>query len=122
MNISPEQEREFQEADKCHLCNKKIDETFDKVRNHNHLTGQYLGASHNKCNLNYRIKFNKIQIPCFVHNLSNYDAHFIIAACKSKHGKVSCIPNNMEKYVSFSVGGITFKILLVLPNLVLHIW
>ena len=55
------------------------------------------------------MKFSSILIPCFIHNLSNYDAHFIVAAAKSKHGKIDCIPNNMEKYISFSVGGVTFK-------------
>ena len=52
--MSEENERDFQTATVCHLC-KKIVANEDKVRNHNHVTGEYLGATHNACNLNYNV-------------------------------------------------------------------
>ena len=41
--------------------------------------------------------------------LENYDAHHILRAAKERHGKIKCIPTNTEKYITFSVGGVTFK-------------
>jgi len=66
------------------------------VRDHCHLTGDYRGAAHSNCNLNYKIpKF----YPVFIHNLANYDAHLFI---KNLSGKISCIPKTEEKYISSS--------------------
>ena len=44
-----------------------------------------------------------------LHNLKNYDAHHILRGAKTRHGKMSCIPTNTEKYITFKVGGVTFK-------------
>ena len=85
MQISEEEQTQYNQETICHLCRKEIQDRGDKLRNHDHLTGQFLGAAHNQCNLNYRMRFNTIQIPCFIHNLSAYDAHFIVAAAKGKH-------------------------------------
>ena len=68
------------------------------------------GPAHSSpCNINLRIRAQSIQIPCWFHNLKGYDAHLIMQSVKSRHGQVTCIPNNQEKFISFSVGGITFK-------------
>ncbi len=46
-----------------------------KVRDHNHLTGEYRGATHCICNLNYKLpRF----IPIYFHNFSGYDAHLFV--------------------------------------------
>ena len=50
------------------------------------MTGVYRGAAHPKCNLNYRIVAESIAVPCFLHNLKNYDAHLIIAATTKERG------------------------------------
>ena len=94
----------------CHICKKWIDPANDvKCADHDHLTGLYRGPTHQACNINYRIVPSKIQIPCFFHNLKNYDAHLLISAAKSRHGKIKCIPNTAEKYIAFSIGDIVFK-------------
>ena len=68
----------------------------DRVRDHCHLSGKFRGAAHNDCNINYKVpKF----IPIIFHNLSNYDCHLFI---KKLGGEINCIPNNEEKYISFS--------------------
>ena len=46
-----------------------------KVRDHCHYTGKYRGATHNICNLRYKVSK---EIPIVFHNGSIYDYHFII--------------------------------------------
>jgi len=46
-----------------------------KCRGHDHKTGKYCGATHNKCNLLYQ---EPQDIPVIFHNLSGYDAHLFI--------------------------------------------
>ena len=93
----------------CHICSKHIKADEIKCKDHDHITGDYRGPSHQSCNINYQIKPDKIQIPCFFHNLKNYDAHLLIAAAKKHHGEIKVIPTTTEKYISFTIGGICFK-------------
>ena len=51
-----------------------------KVRDHDHITGEYRGAAHSKCNLLLRIEPHHTPIPVFFHNLKNYDAHHLMSA------------------------------------------
>jgi len=94
MKISASEQESFKAAEICHICERKLGN--DRVRDHCHLTGDYRGAAHNNCNLNYKIpKF----YPVFIHNLSCYDAHLFI---KNLAGKIWCIPRTEENYISFS--------------------
>ena len=70
-----------------------------KVREHCHVTGRYRGAAHNSCNLKYR-KPNFT--PVVFHNLSKYDSHLFIKNLGFSKGNINCIPNNDEKYISFT--------------------
>ena len=47
-------------------------------------------------------------IPVIAHNLKNYDAHHIMREIGKVTGELKCIPNNMEKYVTFSLGMLRF--------------
>ena len=75
-----------------------------------HFTGRYRGAAHNSCNLNYR-KPNFT--PIALHNLSGYDSHLFIKELGFSEGNIDCIPNNEERYISFTkrirVGSYTDK-------------
>ena len=70
-----------------------------KVRDHDHLTGEFRGAAHSVCNLNYKVpRF----IPIYFHNFSGYDAHLIVKEFGDDYNDITLIPNNEEKYISFS--------------------
>ena len=97
MILSPEEEKSFNEAEYCSICEKKLVE--DRVRDHCHITGQYRGAAHKSCNLKCGVP--KI-IPIIFHNLQNYDAHLFIKKIGRINGVFKCIPTTEEKYLSFS--------------------
>ena len=97
MLFGAKEREEFDEATECWICHGELG--LDRVRDHCHLTGKYRGAAHNKCNLQYRRpKF----IPVVFHNLSGYDSHLFIKNLGVTEGNINCIPNNEEKYISFS--------------------
>jgi hypothetical protein len=77
--LNKQEEDEFQETTKCYMCKGEFKEN-NKIREHNHLTGQYRGAACQSCN-SKEGKTSKI-IPVFFHNGSNYDFHFIIEELK----------------------------------------
>ncbi|CAB4041763.1 Gastrula zinc finger [Paramuricea clavata] len=78
----------------------------DRVRDHCHLTGKYRGAAHNECNLNYSFTG---RIPVILHSLRGYDSHLIMQGLgKLKNKEINCIPNNIEKYISFSIDKLDF--------------
>ena len=55
------------------------------MRDHDHLTGEYPGAAHNECNLNFKYakenekKKLSYDIPIVFHNLRGYDGHIIMS-------------------------------------------
>ena len=97
MIFTEEDRKRFNEEKECWICKEPLN--GDKVRDHCHYTGRYRGPAHNKCNLKYRKpKF----IPVVFHNLSGYDSHLFIKKLGSPNEDMDCIPNNEEKYISFS--------------------
>ena len=112
MIITDEQQIEFDNSNQCYICNKEIkfnDTKGCKVRDHNHLTGEYRGCAHNVCNLNFNYK--DFKIPIFFHNLKNYDAHLIIKNAHKfeKTTKINVIAQNSEKFITFGFNHIIFK-------------
>ena len=88
----------FESARNCYACGQKLND--DKVRDHDHFTGKYRGALHSECNLKLRQK--PFSIPVFAHNMSGYDSHMFVRLLGETEDEVSCIPQNEEKYMSFS--------------------
>ena len=80
-------EKEFNAATICSIC-KREDRPFDdsneycKVADHDHVTGWFRGAAHNRCNLNRRVLYD---IPMYIHNFRGYDSHLIVTSM-SEHG------------------------------------
>ena len=100
----------YEDQKKCHICNKKFwydknekskFKLYKKVRDHCHFTGKLIRAAHNICNLRYKVPR---EIPVKFHNGSTYDYHFIIKELAEEFkDKFTCLGENTEKYISFSV-------------------
>ena len=106
--LTKEQKIYHKKATICHICEKPFTSEPDlddwiefKVKDHDHLTGEYNGAAHTSCNLRYQLPN---YVPLFFHNLKGYDSHFIISNLNSKSfSKCQIIPQNMEKFISFKL-------------------
>ena len=95
-----EEKERFDKETKCWMCKGEFnDDKNYKVKDHCHFTGRYRGAAHTKCNLNYR-KPNFT--PVVFHNLSGYDSRLFIKNLGFSMGNIDCIPNNEERYISFT--------------------
>ena len=99
MIFTEEDRKQFNKASDCWICGEELGN--DRVRDHCHYTGRYRGPAHNSCNLKYR---KPKSISVFFHNLSGYDSHLFIKklGTPDKNENIDCIPNNEEKYISFS--------------------
>ena len=76
-------------------------EKYFKVKDHCHFAGKYRGASHNICNLRYKIPK---EIPVVFHNGSTYNYHFTIRELAEEFkGQSECLGENTEKCITFSV-------------------
>ena len=81
----------------CHICNKELSD--DRVRDHCHLCGKFRGAAHEVCKLKYKVtKFFLVVL----HNFSGSVSHLFIKTLGNSKGDISCIPNNVENYISFT--------------------
>ena len=97
MNLSEEEQKQFEEATQCYLCHNEFTPKNIKVRDHDHLTGAYRGAAHNSCNLKLRQQY---KIPVFFHNFKGYDSHLLVwGLAKEKQAKISVIGQGLEKYL-----------------------
>ena len=106
MHMTRDDWRAYKSATTCHVCQKLLD--GDSVRDHCHITGKYRGAAHNACNLKLRLNQKTTPIPVVFHNLRGYDSHLLMQVISKVDGNISCIPNNTEKYISFSLGQLRF--------------
>ena len=102
-----EQQESYENSKICYICKEKFknryvkDKKYCKVRDHCHYTGEYRGAAHNICNLEYSVPKN---IPIAFHNGSNYDCHFITKELAEKFGKqFTCFGENTEKCIIFTI-------------------
>ena len=99
MDITEEQQKEFDEAERCWLCQGKWGEKKElkKVRDHCHFTGEYRGAAHSKCNLS--LKQDKT-IPVLFHNGGGYDFHLLVKNLGKLTGEIDEIAKNEEQHIS----------------------
>ena len=102
--LTNEQEKQFQDALFCHICKTPFDNVGKngfiefKVKDHCHITGNYRGAAHNSCNINFSMPN---RIPVIFHNLKGYDSHIIIDAITSDtFSTCKLIPQTFEKYIA----------------------
>ncbi|RWS18721.1 uncharacterized protein B4U80_14566, partial [Leptotrombidium deliense] len=84
IKISKQQELKFRKSELCWMCNKPFeykygDKNDDRVRDHDHWTGEYRGPAHN-----------------------SYDSHLFIKNLGFDVSEIKLIAQNEEKYTSFS--------------------
>ena len=140
LEMTKEEQEAHNNTGKCWICDGPFRSYKDgdchglwKVKDHCHITGEYRGAAHSKCNQQLRIDPFRTPIPVFFHNLKNYDSHHLISAIgkteekttavtdkngqaiigKDKpvtvtDGSISAIVQNMERLISFSWGQFRF--------------
>ena len=81
--LSRKQQRDHDNAVVCCICRRqnRVFDTFipndRKVADHDHATGFYIKAAHDKCNRKRRVVYD---IPEFFHNFRDYDSHLIVIA------------------------------------------
>lgn len=108
----------------CHIC-KRTDRPFNqtdhnmrKVRDHNHLTGQFISAADDLCNRLQKVIF---ETPVFFYYCRGCDSHLIVQAlAKYPIREINVIGQNMREYMQFKWGNyITFKDSLLFLNIFL---
>ena len=95
--LTKKEQKDFDSAKVCWICQKALGRK--RARDHDHFTGKYRGAAHTNCNLQFK---KPDFVPVFFHNLSGYDSHLFVKNLGKTEGEIRCIPNNDEKYISFS--------------------
>ena len=92
----------------CSFCENEI--FYYKVRDHCHLTGNYKGPAHEKCNINVKQKYSNFIAFAF-QNFSNYDCHLFFKKLierKPDDVNLNVIPKTNEEYFSVTYGCIRF--------------
>ena len=96
--MSNEDEEIYNNLCICWICKQKLN--TDKVRDHCHVTGNFGGASHGKCNINLRLPK---KIPIIFHSLQGYDGHSIFKELNNFNVDIEVIPKTIDKYMSIIV-------------------
>lgn len=103
IKITEAQEYEYQKQKRCYICHNVFTRANIKVRDHDHITGEYLGAACNNCNLKRQPV--RYFLPLVFHNAKGYDLHYIMnEITKRQYGcTFGGIPNSSEKILTFKV-------------------
>ena len=78
--MSEEEQYLFQQSNSCWICKKIINDNYEKVRDHCHITSKFRDAAHWDCNLNFQLTK---RIPVIFHKLKGYDSHLIFSVLLS---------------------------------------
>lgn len=107
MTMTPADHENFIHAVTCHICDEVLH--GDRVRDHDHLSGVYMGAAHSQCNIHREVK--KV-IPVVAHGFSAYDSHhlidFIARSGRAKDLAMKILPYNTERVRTVSIKKLHF--------------
>ncbi|XP_063243247.1 uncharacterized protein LOC134542710 [Bacillus rossius redtenbacheri] len=92
------QQVNYRLSKECCYCTKTFTVENYKVKDHNHISGDYIGAACNGCNL---LRRRPKKLVIYFHNLA-YDQHFIIKQLGYDSKEIFIIPHTEEKMVTFS--------------------
>ena len=99
----------YDNATDCYICKKPLNREQNTIcADHCHFTGRFRGATHQSCNLRFKVDKERYRLPVLFHNLRGYDSHLIMQAVRKHHGRIDVIPNNYERYQSFTIGRLKF--------------
>lgn len=103
--MNEKQKIEHNACKDCWVCRKSFNKV-QKVRHHNHNTGHYHSAICSGCNIQIK---DTIKIPVMFHNL-DYDKNVFFQSFVHYEDikTISILPDNSEKFKSFSVGNMNF--------------
>ena len=101
LKMTIEDEKNYQNLQNCWMCDQKIINDKDKVRDHCHIAGKYRGATHKECNSKLRIPR---KLPIIFHNSEGYDERIICRELNNfKDIDIQVIPKSDERYMSIIV-------------------
>ena len=98
--MAKEGNEDFKSSNKCWICDNGYVDNDVKVRDHCHITEKYRGFAHGDCNIS--LKLNQ-KVPVVFNNLQIYDSHLIMQKLGKVNLKLDIIPNELEKYMSFTI-------------------
>ena len=103
--LNARQQEEYDNSTRCYIWGYQFVEgetKGPKVRDHDHITGWFIGAAHRQCNLERPVSF---KIPVFFHNFRGNDAHLIVHEFGQRPDReIKVIRQNMEKYLQLEWG------------------
>lgn len=102
--LTREERKKLYREKKCYIC-EQLMAPAERVLDHDHLTGEFLGVAHSACNL---LRREKTILTCFAHNFSGYDSHFIIRALSEQTERIKklvAIPINTQKFKAIYING-----------------
>lgn len=91
----------------CYICSKKLRYSYERYRDHDHLSGEFRGIACLVCNLKHTSDHN-MKIYVIMHNASGYDLHFLVRELHHINQKVSIIPRNTERFLAMQIGDFLF--------------
>jgi hypothetical protein len=110
--LSREEQVQFNNSTVCVSCERNYSASNSKVRHHCHVTGKYINAVCNSCNLALKPRSNGRDyfIPVIFHNLKGYDSHHVLKHLTKRFAVdgVEVIASNTEKFIAFRVGMLRF--------------
>ncbi|MCG7877069.1 MAG: DNA polymerase [Candidatus Thiodiazotropha endolucinida] len=119
LRMDEKDEETFKNATHCCICHKAFGPNDVKVRHHQHFfipdreisaknknVSNFIGPSHNRCNL---LAKKATFVPCVFHNLKHFDGHILMQSLGLfKENKITCIPSDIQNYISFSLDNLRF--------------
>ena len=88
--MTSEDEEIYNNSHICWICKQELN--TDKVRDHRHVTGKFIGVAHNKCNLKLSIPK---KLPIIFYNLQGYDGHLIFKELNNFDVDIAIIPKGL---------------------------
>ena len=115
--LNEEERDRVKNCTNCFCCDEKF--VDNKVTHHNHISGKFVGAACQRCNLMLKPQIFRrhgkseglqYTIPVIFHNGKAYDNNFILKALRKEHiqREIFVIANSSERFISFNVDNFKF--------------